>query len=222
MKQPIKINVLDFLIISATLVIGFIIVKKLLNSPQKTLKKEAEKDLEYWKARTETDPLVSKQIVSYWKSAGRSYTDKQMQSRTFQESMPWSSAYISDLVLRSGFKNFKGHISHAGYTIDAKNNRKTNKKDSFKAYKPNEQKEVEVGNILVASRTGATVNLDTLTIGVKTHGDIVIEVYKKNNNNYAKVIGGNVSNKISTNEIELTSSKTLPSTDKHFAHLKYN
>ncbi len=221
MKKTVTINPSKIILASAILVVGFFVIKRFFKPKKNKIQKEAESDLEFWKGKTETSPLVSDTLIRYWKATGRNFTPSQMQSSSVHSTYPWSSAYISDLVKRIGYKNFKGHASHSGYVIDAKKNRETKLKDSLWAYKPSEGKKVEVGDILVKPRSGTNPTLDTLTFGTNTHGDLIIDILEKNGKSYARGIGGNLGNTVSTHDYELTSDGKIKPKTEPFAHLKY-
>lgn len=212
----ISVAISVFLIVLA---MAYIIVRRIKNREILKLMREAAIDFVFWSGKTETDPIVSSTLVDYWKTAGVSFTKNQMQDASVHSTYPWSSAYISDLVTRSGFENFKPSTTHAKYVLDAKKNRSTKLKPSYWAFKPSENQKVEIGDILVAPR-GSNPTLDTLTASTPTHGDIVIGFEKENGNLFAIAQGGNVGNTVKQRRFLLTKSKTLSNTG-HFAHLKY-
>lgn len=222
MKKEIQIRPIQILVVATVLVAGFLIIRKITRNPKKKLQEEAKKDREFWKNKAETHPSVSDTLVDYWKTAGLNFKPSQMQSASFHSSMPWSSAYVSNLIIRGGYKNFKGSSSHAQYVVEAKKNRKENKNNSFWAYKPSEGKKVEVGDILVKPRSGSNPSLDTINGSTPTHGDVVIDTYKKDGKFWAKAQGGNLSNTVSADTVyELTSDGKIKSGSPLFAHLKY-
>lgn len=217
-KQVIVVVSLITMVLTA-IVIVIILVRRIRNKERYSLIINAESDQLLWEGKKELDASVSKFLVKIWKTVGVNFSEKQMQSSDTHNTYPWSAAYISSLLIRSGY-NFKGRTTHAAYTIDAKNARKDQLKNRYWAYKPSEQKPVDIGDIFVVNR-GGNYNLDTLVQGVPTHGDVVIYFKKKDGKNYAVVQGGNVSNTVTTKSIELTENKTIPKNSSIFAHLKY-
>lgn len=205
----------------AVVIITFVLIKRAMNKQRELLKVYSEADRIFWKGKKELDKAVSGALVNYWKLAGVNFTESQMQSASTHETYPWSAVYISSLVSRSGFQNFTPRTTHSGYTIDAKTNRSKKTTPSFWAYKPSEQKKVEIGDILVQNRNGGKYTLDTINRGAQTHGDIVVDTIHKDGKNYAVVQGGNVSNTVSTSQVLLTPEMTLPANTSKFAHLKY-
>jgi hypothetical protein len=204
----------------ALVIILFIIIQRIKNKQKYLLQVFAENDLKIWKGKTETNLEVSEKLIEYWKTVGFKVSKSDLQSTEFQSKYPWSAAYISNLVLRSGFENFKGRATHAAYSIDAKNNRNNKLKKSFWAFKPEENKKIEIGDILVANR-GTNSTFDTITNSTPTHGDIVVGFEKKHGKIYAIAQGGNLSNTVQTRLFLLNPDYTLPKPYKHIIHLKY-
>lgn len=204
----------------AAIIVIYVLVRRLANKEIYLLKVFAEQDRQFWSNLKETNPKVSAKLVEYWKSTGINFTEPQMQNESVHSTYPWSAAYISNLVLRSGFKNFKGSTTHASYVVAAKKARASKLKPAYWAYKPSEKMQVDLGDILVANR-GSNTNLDTITPSVPTHGDIVVGFEKKDGNRFAIVQGGNVSQTVKTKLVKLTDDFKLKTPYSHFAHLKY-
>lgn len=205
----------------AAVVIVYFVVKKLTRKQQESLKYFAEQDRKFWSGKNELDKAVSSVLLAYWKLAGVNFSEAQMQDPSVQSTYPWSAVYISSLVSRSNFKNFKPRTTHAAYTIDAKKNRQNKLNESFWAYKPSENKKVEVGDILVGNRNGGNYTLDTIVSGAQTHGDIVVGLTSIDGKKYAVVQGGNVGNTVKTSNVLLSDNWQLPQNTSKFAHLKY-
>jgi hypothetical protein len=200
--------------------LSYIIVKRIVFKERYKLVREAKQDIDFWQDKTELNPKVSDRLIDYWKTVGTKFTKSQMQSGSTHSTYPWSAAYVSDLIKRAGYKNFKPSATHVGYVIAAKNNRKNKLKNSFWAYAPSEQKEVEIGDILVKGRSGSKPTLENVTPGMPSHGDVVIDIIKENGKKYAIAVGGNVGDKVKTTKINLTSKERLMNSNI-FAHLKY-
>ncbi len=204
--------------IASVLAISYVFRRFIINHTR--LQFLAKKDLRRWNGKTETDPSVSSDLVGYWELAGMNFTNKQMQQASTHSSYPWSAVYISHLVEKSGYKNFNPKSTHSGYIVDAKKRRAENKNKSYWAYKPSENKTVQIGDILVKGRSGTNPNLDTINSGVLSHGDIVIDIKKIDGKKYAITQGGNLSNTVKQVNVPLTDSNILLN-PVHFAHLKY-
>lgn len=200
-------------------VVAWILIKRMRNKEIVKLIDNADSDLKFWSDKTETNPSASQTLIDYWKTVGTNFSPAQMQSTSVHSTYPWSSAYISNLVLRSGFENFKPSATHAGYVLDAKSNRKNNVKPAYWAYSPSERKKVELGDILVAPR-GSNPTLENLTRSTPTHGDIVVGFEQKYGKIYAIAQGGNLGNKVKQRKFLLSSDRKLTG-NTHFAHLKY-
>lgn len=204
----------------AVIVVMYFLIVRIINKEKYLLEVNAENDRVFWKGKTELNPSVSKALISYWKTTGLNFSEAQMQSASIQNTYPWSAAYISSLVLRSGFKNFTARTTHASYTIDAKINRELKKPHSYWAFKPIEMKKIEIGDILIVNR-GGNVSFESLNRSTKTHGDIVVGFVKQHGTTYCKIQGGNVSNTVMMRKIEVKPDHTFIDSDKFIAHLKY-
>jgi len=208
-------------VFAAIIVVGIIAWKRIKHKERYRLIANAKADYIFWNGKKEAEKAVSNVLVDYWKYAGINFDAESMQDPAVHSKYPWSSAYISSLVLRSGYENFKGRPTHASYVVDAKENRAKKMKNSFWAFSPSEKQKVEIGDIIVQNRSGSTQKLANITRTTPTHGDIVIDFGKKDGEKYAIAQGGNVGNSVKQTWVKLTSDGTLPENGKHFAHLKY-
>lgn len=146
--------------------------------------KKGEKILEH-------DIRTVDKLDDYWKSTGHSYNGMRTQ--------PWSAAFISYVMKKSGAgKAFPYSTSHSVYIRKAIENKKNNA-GRFKGYKPEDVK-VEVGDLVCYPRQ-AGVSYDTKS-GYDSHCDICIDVNKRKNT--ATFIGGNVSDSVSKSTAPLT------------------
>lgn len=200
--------------------IAYFLIRKYVLKHRLALQFFAKVDRLKWKGKKETDLSISDELVRYWKKAGKNFTETQMQNKSFHSSYPWSSVYIGHLVNLAGFQNFDSTSSHSEYVVKAKSDRKNKKKYSFWAYKPIEGKKVEIGDILVKGRSGSKPNLDNITSGVISHGDIVIDIASKDGQKYAIAQGGNVGDTVARTKYKLDSKGRLLN-PVHFAQLKY-
>ena len=160
----------------------------------------AKEELKKWKGVTETNSKVSKILRSYWSSVRLKYSEKQLQDPKFQETHPWSSAFISWVVKEAGAGNqFQYSAAHWRYIAAAKANHVKNKKNPFKAYRINEVKP-QVGDIVCQWRNSKKkATYDNINAPHQTHGDIVVEVTKTK----LITIGGNVSNTVRISSVPL-------------------
>ena len=218
LKQDKELMVAVFTVLSVITV--SVLLNKFYFSNKAKLKKQANKDLDIWKGKTETNKDVSSELVKYWKLAGLNFSETQMQNPSTQSKYPWSSVYISHLVKASGVKDFNPRTTHSGYVVDAKKNRSTSNTKSYWAFKPSEGKKVQVGDIIVKSRAGSRPTLDNINSSVLSHGDIVVDIENDKGQKFAIVQGGNVSNTVKRNRVELTSENKVNS-NVYFSHLKY-
>lgn len=149
----------------------------------------AHKEIARWQSMTELSQNASQILVNYWKSVGKNYTIDQMRSPSFQQSRPWSSAFISYLFYKAGAKKqFPYSASHFGYFSVAKRDR-DNKNAPLRGFRIHEYAP-KVGDIVVYSRE-AGKGYDTNSF-FGSHGEVVLQVGK----GFIKTVGGNVSNKV--------------------------
>jgi len=224
MQEFIKKNKLKIAIgvVIATTVIYIIYKyrKVAIGSNQKKLKNLADIDKKQWTGKKETDKDMSDTLVKYWKNVGLNFTPNQMQSSSFQNQYPWSASYVTHLIKNSGY-NFKGGATHSEYAVKGKSDRALKSKNSFWAFKPTEKKKIEIGDILVKNRGGSNYNYDTIKSGVKSHGDVIVDIKPVNGIKTAYYQGGNLSNSVGRGTIKLDDNGLLPSNSPYFLQLKY-
>jgi hypothetical protein len=224
MQEFIKKNKLKIAIgvVIATTVIYIIYKyrKGAIGSNQKKLKSLADIDKKQWTGKKETDKDMSDTLVKYWKNVGLNFTPKQMQSSSFQNQYPWSASYVTHLMKNSGY-NFKGGATHSEYAVKGKSDRASKSKNSFWAFKPTEKKKIEIGDILVKNRGGGNYNYDTIKSGVKSHGDVIVDIKTESGSKTAYYQGGNLSNSVGRGTIKLDENGLLPSNSPYFLQLKY-
>jgi len=184
------------LLVSAGIIILF---KKLrLSSFKRNLVSNANKEWSLWGKQLivggqvqdtgefECSNIYRDRVGEYWRKGVN--IDKDGCSNT-----PWSSAFISFLMRKSGAGNeFPYTPAHNEYIRPFIQNRKQNSKSNFKGYKINEEKP-ELGDLVCYSRESG-VDYDT-TRAYLGHCDLVVGVNKKQSN--IEVIGGNVSDGVS-------------------------
>ena len=143
----------------------------------------------------EGDSRTMGRLRKYWREGAgvNNWSDSKMVSE------PWSAAFISYVMKKGGAgDDFKYNASHSVYIRDAINNRKQNLNKRIKGYRPSEVK-VEVGDLICAGRSNSRPTYDT-TGRYSSHCDIVVEVDERN---VARMIGGNVSNSVSSKTLAL-------------------
>tara|TARA_R110002124_G_scaffold286862_1_gene468961 strand:- start:58 stop:705 length:648 start_codon:yes stop_codon:yes gene_type:complete len=198
MKKSYK---LYYAIVGVAAILGIVfIADKIKNKSKskgkgfrKNLAKIAEKEYADWNFGNTKETSISmyQRLADYWKSVGWGT------SSWTPSSVPWSAAFISFVLKKSGAGNdFKSSSSHSKYIRDAVINRKSNNSNPFKAYKINEKK-VEVGDLVCYARQSG-VGYDT-TSSYKSHCDIVVSA----DNNEAQVIGGNVGHSVTKTKVNL-------------------
>ena len=179
------------LILSAGLLILF---KRLrLSSFKKNLVSNANKEWSLWgkpliaggkvqeTGEFECSNIYRERVGEYWRKGVNLAKDG-------CSNTPWSSAFISFLMRKSGAGNeFPYTPAHNEYIRPFIQNRKQNLNSNFKGYKINEEKP-ELGDLVCYSRESG-VDYDT-TRAYLGHCDLVVGVNKKQS--YIEVIGGNV------------------------------
>lgn len=134
------------------------------------------------KGSRECDNIYRDRVGEYWRKGANKNLDG-------CSDVPWSSAFISFIMKKSGAgKDFVYTSGHNKYIRTFVQNRKTNNKSPFKAYRLNE-KPVALGDLVCYSRESG-VDYDTER-SYKSHCDIVVDVDKRKKK--IEVIGGNVS-----------------------------
>lgn len=130
----------------------------------------------------ECSPIYKERVGEYWNKGVNRNLDG-------CSDVPWSAAFISFLMKKSGAGNdFPYTSGHSKYIRPFITNRKEGRKSKFKAYTIFEEKP-KLGDLVCYSReTG--VDYDT-TRSYKGHCDIVVDVNRRKGN--IEVIGGNVS-----------------------------
>lgn len=122
-------------------------------------------------------------------------------TKAFWEERPWSAAFISYIMRKSGAEDkFKYSVRHATYIIDAVRNR-DNPNASFRGY-PIDWIRPAVGDLICAPR-GKDKDLPYSRIiaqgDFKSHCDIVVA----KNGNQLEVIGGNVGDSVAKTIVSL-------------------
>ena len=181
--------------IASALIIYRLSVRKFIaKSPfrRRTIKNALE-EYKLWGEgnKKETDSSMYSTLKKYWDSVGWN------ESQWSPSGVAWSSAFISYIMKKSRANDddFVFASSHWNYITKAVQNRKK-KQRGFKGYKLNEKK-AELGDLVCYARQDG-VTYDTTGV-YESHCDIVVEIDGDN----AVVIGGNVSNSVSSKKIPL-------------------
>jgi hypothetical protein len=141
---------------------------------------------------TERHPNMIPTLQDYWRfGVNVQFTQQQLQNSSFQNSHPWSAAFISWVFRKAGAKKrFHYASAHASYITWAKRNRLTNNQEFFKAYRVHEVKP-RVGDLVCFSRGKTRATYDNIKLGMQTHCDLVTAVTPG-----VVRIGGNVNNAV--------------------------
>ena len=162
----------------------------------------ARDELQRWKDKKETDPVMAPVLRDYWNAAGRHFTESQLTDPAFHKHAPWSAAFVSWVMKRAGAgQAFAYSAAHANYVVSAKANRASDNPNRFKAYRISEAAP-EPGDVICKGRGSDTVTFDNVKAGMPTHGDIVVG----REGNELLTIGGNVSNSVSLRRVKVDAS----------------
>ena len=135
------------------------------------------------KGASECTPIYKDRVGEYWKKG----TGRNLDG--CDRSVPWSAAFISFIMKKSGAgSDFRYSSAHNEYIKKTIADRKADKKAPFLGYRLNE-KPVAIGDLICYGREGQG-GYDS-TSSYKSHCDIVVNVNKLKKE--AEVIGGNVS-----------------------------
>ncbi|MEM8778649.1 MAG: DUF2272 domain-containing protein, partial [Cyanobacteria bacterium P01_G01_bin.49] len=163
-------------------------------------KKLVETAFEEWEffsrgTKKEREDGIWQHIVQYWQEA---LNMNNIDTPTDVGNIPWSAAFISWLMTKSGARNkFKRNASHSVYIRDAIKKRKEKVIDApFIAFKINEVSP-QVGDLVCAPRQSG-VTYDT-TESYISHCDLVVE----KRDDEIDIIGGNVSNSVTKKTLKL-------------------
>lgn len=107
---------------------------------------------------------------------------------------PWSGAFISYVMESAAVSGFPANALHTAYAQSLRDNNR-----GFEILDPSKT-EIKVGDLIVANREGNNQTFATKNWTGKGHGDIVVEI----GGGKATVVGGNVSNAVSTKSLGLT------------------
>ncbi len=162
----------------------------------------AREELQRWKNKKETDPVMAPVLRDYWGAVGRNYTEKQLTDPAFHKHAPWSAAFVSWVMKRAGAgQAFAYSAAHANYVVAAKANRASSQTNRFKAYRISEAVP-EPGDVICKGRGPGTVTFDNVKAGMPTHGDLVVG----REGNELLAIGGNVNNSVSLRRVKVDAS----------------
>ena len=160
----------------------------------------------------ECSSIYKDRVGEYWKKGANRNLDG------CDQGTPWSSAFISFIIKKSGAgKNFVYSSGHSNYIRDSIKRRKAGQtKGAFIGYRLDE-KPVELSDLVCYSRQSG-ITYDT-TYNYKSHCDVVVKVNKRKRE--VEVIGGNVSDGVTKKIIKIDKDGYLTDTNnKWFAILK--
>lgn len=175
----------------------------------------AHEELQRWKNKKETDPVMAPVLRDYWSAVGRDYTANQLTDPAFHKHAPWSAAFVSWVMKRAGAgQAFTYSAAHANYVVSAKASRAGNQANRFKAYRISEAVP-EPGDVICKGRGPGAVTFDNVKAGIPTHGDIVVG----REGSELLTIGGNVSNTVALRRVRVDASGRIADA-RFFAILK--
>jgi len=164
---------------------------------QENAVKLAQQEWARWGKGTikESDTNIRPVLQDYWKTGtGQARTEPNWWSK-----VPWSAAFISWIMKKAGAgKDFRYSAAHANYIKAAKDNRRANNANPFKAYRINEISP-QPGDLVCACRESCQANYDNISSGMPTHCDIVTERHP----GYIVTIGGNVNQTVGRKTVPL-------------------
>jgi hypothetical protein len=150
-------------------------------------------------------------LKDYWATG----TGSERRESNWWSAVPWSAAFISWVMKKSGAGNdFKYSAGHSVYTAAAKENAIKNNKNLFKAY-PITKVAPRLGDIVCKSRDGSGATYDNITPGMNTHCDIVTDIQP----NSISVVGGNVSDSVSKKSVSTAADGKIAARD-YFAVIR--
>ena len=164
----------------------------------------------------ERDTQMRSILQDYWQTGvGLKVNPADLGSTTWQNTYPWSAAFISWVLRKAGAgSDFAYSASHAVYTKAAKENRLARNANPFKAYRIHEAKP-QPGDIVCKSRAGSGATYENIAPGMSTHCDIVVDVQPGK----LTTIGGNLSDSVSTSTVTTDANGYINAKD-YFAVIK--
>jgi hypothetical protein len=148
---------------------------------------------------TEKDQAIGAVLREYWRfGVGSNFSEKQLGIKAFQDKNPWSAAFISWVMRKSGAETrFRYSPAHAGYITWAKQNRLADNREFYKAYRVNEV-QPRLGDLVCFSRGKVRATYDNIRQGMETHCDLVVTKSPQ-----VQRIGGNVENSVCERSVTL-------------------
>ncbi len=146
-----------------------------------------------------SNTIVTNALDKYWEAAtGKKYSGDQ-----------WSAAFISYIVKNANPKpnDFKYAAKHSIYIVDARDNNR-----SWKAYSTSDPNiKLRIGDLICNARDNTSGNniklpLNDFKVDQNGHCDCVVEI---NEGKFAKVIGGNLSDKVISQNVNLNPNGTV-------------
>lgn len=154
--------------------------------------KLAEKLHKKFKGIKEYDDRFEEILIAMWIAGGKS----EATAKVWGYKYAWSAAFISYVMVKSGFENFPVSVSHTCFASKIK-------KGNYEEYALRRVSEYapKVGDIVMLNRNGGGLTYDKFHCGQSSHSDIVYKI----KGDYAYTIGGNVSNQIAERRVKLDS-----------------
>lgn len=159
-----------------------------------------------WKGVNETDPRIQNLLIDMWKAAGLS----ESQAKQFSYKQAWSAAFISYVMIKSGYKNFPVSTMHSCFAAKIK----AGNYPEFELKRVNNYAP-QVGDILMLNRNGGKLTYDSFRCGDSSHSDIVTKI----ENGYCHTVGANLSNQIMERKVRQNANGTI-NNSLYFAIIK--
>lgn len=182
-----------------------------LSAKKEALLLEAVKEwirFKHGDAKEDQDPFF-KRVGDYWRALGI--------NRDGRSPFAWSAAFMSFIVRRAGYENFKFDQGHDTYIHDAKKKRNANDASApFWLFRLSEHKP-QLGDLVCAWRENP-VTFDNMPTDFLSHTDVVVEI----DQHTIKTIGGNVGNSVNEKTFGLKSDGHLKVQGELFAIMRNN
>lgn len=152
---------------------------------------------------TERQDAARPMLQTYWRiGPGWTVSDAQLQDAQWQQTNPWSAAFISYVMRTAGAgRRFRYAAKHAVYVRWAIENRLQNRESPFKAFRIDEVAPAP-GDLVGKERNNSGANYESIQAAnamPDTHCDVVTEVGARQ----VTTIGGNVGQSVSQTLVSL-------------------
>lgn len=161
------------------------------------------------KEKENVDPYY-KIVGEYWRAINLNLDGR-------DRDQPWSAAFISFVVRKANYSNFKFSAAHAKYILDAKEKRIANQAAPFWLFRLNEHRP-QLGDLVCKWREKKRTFDDIPSGGFKSHTDVIVEI----SDQFVRTLGGNVAHSVSMSTFQLNGNGYLSDKNNVFAIMKNN